>query len=459
MLIEIAVFDQPQRATHRVTLQCPLRKSLRALRATSTTGPETGILRTRRAGEITHILFPRHAYGTGCAAVDPGSQHRDEKMPIESRVATLACPPTDLERWQHAWCWIGECVHENDYNPCLHAKLLGIGHLSYTQTAASSPVRLVPVHIKKPWGQEIWYTGMEARGESEVVAEGIHMPISEYLATHEHPLGDERLLLLKILDPKPTPVLGDLYFEVHETKREVYIVTHVDRDAWPDGVGGIRFGMNAQKLASFASEDAFRSAYLEAVRSYETIRRAIDHDTRNADLAPALADREKQAREVMESFTDLRELRVGDVVSVPTWTPHSLQHGVRVVEFQTPTYERLIVSFAQKVLTQDHWDTQQAVAGMHLSPPAQQQAESVSPGIERVARFEDFNVWRIDGNTAGPTVLPQKLSYAVCMCITGSVALDNLDLAPEQAALIPREAIAATAISGSGQWLLAAPDL
>ena len=38
------------------------------------------------------------------------------------------------------------------------------------------------------------------------------------------------------------------------------------------------------------------------------------------------------------------ELRVGDVVTIPPGTPHSLLRGVTVVEFQTPVFERRILA-------------------------------------------------------------------------------------------------------------------
>ncbi len=314
-------------------------------------------------------------------------------------------------------------------------------------------MRLLPVYIAKPWGREIWFTGMEARGESQVATQAGNLDLSTYLALDPKALtGGTPLLLLKILDPKPDAVTGDLYFEVHEEKQEVYVVTHVDAGAWPDGRGGIRFGMCQEKRAGFANDAAFRAAYLEAVQAYEAVRRRID------DGASDLVDEEIQRRADMEAFTAMRRLTLGDVVRVPTWTPHSLQHGVRVVEFQTPTYERFIISFAQKVLTQDHWDTAHAVANMHLDAPAAETFEQVAPGVERVASFSDFNVWRAQLDRT-ELELPGHLPYAVCMCIDGEIALGKLRLGPEEAGFIPRAAVSLTPISGHGRLLIAAPDL
>ncbi len=323
----------------------------------------------------------------------------------------------------------------------------------YTQ-----PVRLEPVCVPKPWGQEIWYTGMETRGESLVnIGANEFVPLSVWLDADAGASSRRKsVLLLKILDPTPEPVTGDLYFEVHSQKREVYVVTHVDHTAWPSGSGAIRFGMNQHQRREFAEDDAFRSGYLLAVQSYEKVRRAIDSGTQS----PFIVMQEMALRKRMESFTHLRELRIGDVVHVPTWFPHALQHGVRVVEFQTATYERLIVSFAQKVLTQDHWDTAAAVAGMSLDPGAEQTSEDVAPGIQRIARFDHFNVWRAS-STAGEFALPTHLPYAVMMAVGGRVRAGGLSLDAEGAAFVPCAAIANTRlqVAEGAQVLLAAPGL
>ena len=187
-----------------------------------------------------------------------------------------------------------------------------------TNINPSAPAKLVPVTIDKPWGREIWHSAIEARGESAVLVAGRRLPLSRYLQAVG--LGDP-VILLKVLDPDPAPVRGDLYFEVHERKREVYIVTAIDPKAWPDGQGRIRLGMDQALRRSYGNDAAFRAAYLEAVRAYERERCAIDAGER----PPGKAEREKRA--LMEAFTASAPLQVGDVVAVPPWTPHALQHG------------------------------------------------------------------------------------------------------------------------------------
>lgn len=296
---------------------------------------------------------------------------------------------------------------------------------------------------------------METRGESAVEVQGQAMPLSDYLASNPTSLTNNvPVLLLKVLDPKPEPVTGDLYFEVHEEKQEVYVVTHIDPHVWPTGTGGIRFGMNQDIRNQHPDGDSFRAAYLATVKRYEHIRRQIDEGGVEVDLAV-----ERQARADMDAFAHTRELSIGDVVSVPTWTPHSLLHGVRVVEFQTPTYERFIISFAQQVLTQDHWDSEHAIQHMRIDAPAPEQFEKVSDGIERIANFEDFNVWRVDLSPATPLSLPTHIPYLVCMGLSGCVQVGDLSIQSEEACFIPHAALAKLELTGEGKLLLAAPQL
>tara|TARA_B100000809_G_scaffold265571_1_gene324822 strand:- start:77 stop:1477 length:1401 start_codon:yes stop_codon:yes gene_type:complete len=289
----------------------------------------------------------------------------------------------------------------------------------------SRPLCLKPIAIAKPWGQEIWYTGIEARGQSLVEATigGLTTPLPWLLslAPQRFVGGMEKALcLLKVLDPLPDEVYGDLYFEMHEQKREVYVVTHVDQTAWPDKRGAIRFGFN-QALREELGDEAFKLAYFEAVKAYELVRREIDirfdrqreqagfglKEPLNAQtlkswhglLPITLQERELMLRRVMESFTAMKPLQLGDVVKVPCFTPHALQHGVRTVEFQTPVYERKILSFGQKVLTQSHWDTERALQLMSLQKPESEPLPLIDEKdgccIEQVVRFDDFEVLRV----------------------------------------------------------------
>lgn len=316
----------------------------------------------------------------------------------------------------------------------------------------SEPLRLAPVHIAKPWGQEIWYTGIEARGQSAVTAQGFFTPLPWALGLLPDTLAsgrDRSLILLKILDPLAEEVYGDLYFELHEQKQEVYVVTRIDERAWPEGEGAIRLGFAPDLRAQYPDDDAFKQAYLAAVSDYRHIRNKIDQQldqcrrAAGIDLsAPVdaqtllvwqqeipgeLRQEELRKRHRMDQFSALQPLRPGDVVKVPCRVPHALQHGVRTVEFQTPVYERKILSFAQKVLTQADWDTQVAlddiVLDEYVPPTLEVLCKTERLLVERVVMFDDFEVqrWYLSANLS--TLLDTKEDYALLMLISGNMVI------------------------------------
>jgi len=313
-------------------------------------------------------------------------------------------------------------------------------------TVVGSPLALHPVGIGKPWGQEIWYTGVEQRGVCQFASASGRTPIPWLQAVLPGAVAGRAglpLILLKILDPSAQAVTGDLYFELHEEKREVYVVTHVDKTAWPDGVGCIRYGFDLDETAPALPDREFRARYLAAVEAYEQVRRALDALSADASPDTGLLARERQLRADMDSFTRLYPLRVGDVVVVPPLLPHALQHGVRVIEFQTPVYERRILSFAQQVQTQDHWDTRVAVDQMILAPPAAEPFACLlrEPGllVERIAEFPEFDISRIHLDGGPPLALEPITEYALVMVIEGELLLDGALYGPEQALLLPRD--------------------
>lgn len=325
------------------------------------------------------------------------------------------------------------------------------------------PVPLMTVEIPKPWGQEVWYTGIEARGVSAVQTLTTYCPLNWWLAAIPEKvsgLGEkEAPILLKILAPHKEPVLGDLYFELHEIKREVYVISSISESAWPDGVGAIRIGFDAEVRAEFSSDEAFKQAYAAAVAAYRQVRVQIDDWLSANDLlasdpcdlasvktslqgVPAdLRLCEEQRREAMESFTQLHPICVGDVVVIPRNLPHSLQHGVRAVEFQTPVYERKIVSFAQRVLTQSHWDTEEAlqVTDMRDYLPVRFDSEPCGQGSrQKIVDFDDFSVWRytLPARSRAP-VGDSQPRYLLLMSLIGSISIAESELQSEQAVLLP----------------------
>ena len=288
----------------------------------------------------------------------------------------------------------------------------------------TAPLPLDPGYIPKPWGREIWFSGIEERGVSTCR----EIPIAWLLDIFGLHLGCTTApLLLKILDPLPDENFGDLYFELHTQKVEVYVVTHVDRSAWPDGVGRIRYGFDQSLLAEYDSSAAFLGAYRDAVRDYERVRRQIDSGI------TGLETEERQLRQNMYRFTALQQIRRGDVITVEPLVPHSLQHGVRVIEFQTPHYERYILSFGQQVVTQDHWNTDQAleVARLDGRPFRGDQTNDI------IADFDQFRVQRIQIEPGSAVSLGAD-RYQILIGIEGSLSYGPGTLInPESAWFLP----------------------
>ena len=243
------------------------------------------------------------------------------------------------------------------------------------------PVSLVPVAIEKPWGREVWHSGVEARGESGVRQGGSTARLSDYLRA----MGWEEVVLLKELHADK----GDLYLEVHEAKSEVYVAL---------GPGRLQFGVDQALRRRHGDDAAFRRAFLCAARAFE---------------------RGTVAREAVDAFMHERRLLAGDVVAVPPWTPHALQRGASVVEFQTPVFERLILASTEAVATQDGWDTERGLAGVSLAPPAAAVAEPRGPEVERLAGGEGFGVWRGRGEAR----LPGGVPYVVGLVLEGSIVI------------------------------------
>lgn len=344
------------------------------------------------------------------------------------------------------------------------------------------PLRLATATVAKPWGREIWYTGIERRGVSGLAGfDGRAVPLPWLLRLLPQVFlgadGGHDPVLLKVLDPFAEAVFGDLYFELHERKHELYVVTRIDRRAWPGDTGSIRLGFDPAVVATFPSGRAFREAFLDSVLAYEEIRGAVDErldacraaEGIGADepvlpdhlrtwlghIDPLLLREETRCRQAMERFTATRPLGVGDVVAVEPLTPHSLLHGVRTVEFQTPVYERKILAFAQKVLTQRGWDSDEAVAMMRIEPPPVSppvrlcgDAEAV---LERLARFDTFDVERLHLERGGRFELDGGGRYLLLLAVDGAIECGSTALAPEEACLVPAQLGGTEVVNDAGR--------
>ena len=328
---------------------------------------------------------------------------------------------------------------------------------------------LEPVKITKPWGSEIWYTGIECRGQSKLSSDlslKLSTPLPWLIDLLPQTLCgnlNPQLILLKILDPLADDVFGDLYFEMHQLKQEVYVVTHIDPQAWPGGVGQMRFGFCAEKIDLYSDLQAFKNAFVKAAAEYEKTRGCIDEllDQNKQRLGIAtdqpvavklmqqwlleipaqLTAIELHQRTELNSFTGLRSLRVGDVLKIPCFTPHSLLHGVRTIEFQTPVYERMILSFGQKVLTQQHWDTHEAMQLVNCDPQQSEHNHSLLDtaqlSIDVVVNYEQFTVHRYTLQAGVKQLLEPSEDYRLLISITGNVQINRQPLAAEQACLLP----------------------
>ena len=296
--------------------------------------------------------------------------------------------------------------------------------------ASDAPLALVPVEVLKPWGREVWFSGMESRGVSLVGSATGTTELPYALGMFPVPMiGEDETppILLKILEPHADAGLGDLYLEVHREKWEVYVVLAVDRAAWPDGVGRLRAGLAPQAIARYRSShgsgwaEALSADLQQAIGGYETVRREIDARcderlTRDglsgaepqsleryramlADLPESLRAREAATLARVDEFLGHVPMPVGQVAVLPPGVLHALRHGVAVVEFQTPTYERLVALSSQKVLTQAHWDTRAALelaAKEPYAPPAPAVLlDQDGRRIERVVDFPRFQVERV----------------------------------------------------------------
>ena len=319
----------------------------------------------------------------------------------------------------------------------------------------NKPLLLDPVTVKKPWGEEIWFSGIEERGVSSsngIPINFLFEVFGEFLGCSKPPI------LLKILAPSPEPNLGDLYFELHEKKTEVYVVTDINPESWPNGIGKIRLGFNHKEIQRHGSSMRFIENYLSSVERYQQCRNYIDskldemkislglsqdeiiesklYQTLTGALDRSLVDEEKMLREEMYRFTKLHEIKVGDAVKVNPYIPHSLQHGVRVVEFQTPHYERYILSFGQKVITQDHWDTKAALMKAKVSETEIERPKKINAFQDMIANFEEFNVVRVILPAGGELEIAKK-GYCLIMGIFGETRLGSDRIKNEKAFYIP----------------------
>lgn len=267
-----------------------------------------------------------------------------------------------------------------------------------------TPAPLEPVTVNKPWGREVWYSGIEERGESRVRHGGERIPLSRFLRTH----GRSRpVTLLKTLHPDA----GNLYLEVHEHKHEVYIVDAVDAEFWP-AAGQMLLGANMKRCASGEAE--FRKDLLATARAAEASRRVED----------------------VAALMHAVPLEVGDAVAIAPRVPHSLLRGVNVVEFQTPVFERKILAASQRVATQTGWDSAEAVDLIDLKA----EPRVTSPNGEATQTLGSSDTFAVTRHrlAAGETLAVAP--WSVGWVVSGALRQDDVAFGARSAWIAPETA-------------------
>ena len=259
------------------------------------------------------------------------------------------------------------------------------------------PALLEPVTVPKPWGREVWYSGIEARGESHVRHQGERIPLSRLLVTQGR---SEPVTLLKTLHPER----GNLYVEVHERKHEVYIVDTVDAARWPEA-GQMLLGASVERNG--LDESAFREHLLAQARAAEAAGQV--------DGVAAL----------MRAVP----LEVGDAVAIAPRVPHSLLHGVSVVEFQTPVFERKILAASQRVATQTGWDSAEAVDLIDLDAEPHVTPRNGEP-TQTLGASDTFTVTR-HRLSAGDTL--SVAPWSVGWVVDGVIGNEDVSFGPRNA--------------------------
>ena len=166
-------------------------------------------------------------------------------------------------------------------------------------------------------------------------------------------------------------------------------------------------------------------------------------------------------REAVEGFLGTVPMPEGAVACLPPGVLHSLQHGVKVIEFQTPNYERLIGMFAQKVLTQPHWDSDAAIRRMDkavYTPPAPEpMLRKEGWALERIVGFPQFQVQRLllTGGAAWTSATTGGANYQLLLGVQGSGRIEVPERGPvalgkETALLLPATLGAFTIRAGGG---------
>lgn len=306
------------------------------------------------------------------------------------------------------------------------------------------PVQLLPARVEKPWGRELWYTGVEPHGVARVACAGKVVELPDLLRDSADwgPRHASGLPLLKALEPIADPVRGQLYLEVHESKWEAYVVTDVAAVAWPGGKAVMRLGVNRALFSAYISATHFRQDFERKLRCCEALRQEVDESiTHGVPPTADLRRREREAYAAVDSFCGKRSLQPGDVVSIPPGVPHGLPHGVRVLEYQTQHYERLVLSSSQRLWTQADWDIGSGVAALDLASPDQPPPRTLARGqghhLEQILEAPCFRVFRLEIWPPSSFSMNPQSSYGLLSVLAGRGEAAGVSLRPGQNWMLP----------------------
>ncbi|MFA5103988.1 MAG: hypothetical protein WC527_02295 [Candidatus Margulisiibacteriota bacterium] len=325
------------------------------------------------------------------------------------------------------------------------------------------PLLLLGSPLEKAWGFEHTFTMIDPRQVNDVSDDlGRTAKLPDVLNLFPEGFGinpETNLILLKILKPGSTPIKSDLYLEVHWEKEEAYVVTKIDREAWPDGVAQIVCGLDPDLLElykyNFAEswEARYKADFKAASDAYRI--EVYEKYTANGESAPE--EVESKLRQEVYRFIGKKDVREGDVLVFPKGTVHSLQHGIQVAEILTPHYERgIILPTPQKVTSfGGDWSTDKAFDAMIMrsyeSPDFNLVANPFGHQIDDLVSFQMGNyllrahrVYMESGGIFNDNTeyYPNLRSYHMLLPISGKLTVssniaDSLLIGPEHGLIIP----------------------
>ena len=103
-------------------------------------------------------------------------------------------------------------------------------NIEFAEINLNTPFELSPIDIEKPWGKEVWYTGIEERGISKIGQNSFYRisTLIKVFGKNFLETSSSQPILLKILAPNSSKKYGNLYYELHTEKQEVYIVSNIN---------------------------------------------------------------------------------------------------------------------------------------------------------------------------------------------------------------------------------------